>query len=406
VVAPELSANGLLTVEFIGLMGSLFFVAYAVGELVNGFAGDRINPKYMILAGLTLIAASNLAIGLLIEYHVSKFWLIILWVSNGFAQSMLWGPILRLISVDTDDKRYSKMASLLSLSISVGSVVAYVVSALLLDVSLSAVFILPTLLLIMPAAGVIIFFPGKGAVNALKTSSKRVTFFKLLRSPKIALGIAPAFAHGIIKDTVLFWVPVFFATFFSGASKGMFLLYLALPPLMIFAGKLVYPLLYKLCRRREEIVSFLCFFLSGVLLLFLMFFNFPIPVKAVLLSGVLASMAAVNTSMLSIVPLHFRESGNVSMVAGIMDFITYTGAAVSVFILRRYISLESGFKTVVIVLAVSSVVTVAYYILLFIAGRVKDRRKRIAPTPEQTASKNVRVSDAVQINDLKGETAK
>ena len=39
-----------------------------------------------------------------------------------------------------------------------------------------------------------------------------------------------------------------------------------------------------------------------------------------------AAINVINTSMLSMFPLHFAESGNVSSVTGIMDFATYMGA--------------------------------------------------------------------------------
>lgn len=34
--------------EYVGLLSSVCFIFYAFGQLVNGFIGDKIHPKFMI----------------------------------------------------------------------------------------------------------------------------------------------------------------------------------------------------------------------------------------------------------------------------------------------------------------------------------------------------------------------
>ena len=48
IASPVLQAEGIMTVAQIGLMGGVFFLAYSVGQLFNGFLGDIFHPKYMI----------------------------------------------------------------------------------------------------------------------------------------------------------------------------------------------------------------------------------------------------------------------------------------------------------------------------------------------------------------------
>jgi len=59
VVSPQMIESGEFTTEGIGFMSSVYFVTYALGQLVNGAIGDKIKAKYMISFGLILAGISN-----------------------------------------------------------------------------------------------------------------------------------------------------------------------------------------------------------------------------------------------------------------------------------------------------------------------------------------------------------
>lgn len=48
-----------------GLIATGFFAAYGLGQLVNGFAGDRFSPRIMVALGLGASGLVNLAFPLL-----------------------------------------------------------------------------------------------------------------------------------------------------------------------------------------------------------------------------------------------------------------------------------------------------------------------------------------------------
>ena len=50
-VSPQMIEKGFST-EFIGSISSLYFILYAVGQLINGVIGDKIKARYMISLGL------------------------------------------------------------------------------------------------------------------------------------------------------------------------------------------------------------------------------------------------------------------------------------------------------------------------------------------------------------------
>lgn len=67
----------------IGLTGSVFFWVYAVGKLVNGYAGDYLDNRHQVFFGLMVSGAANVAIG-----FVHNIWIIILlWAVNGLRRA-------------------------------------------------------------------------------------------------------------------------------------------------------------------------------------------------------------------------------------------------------------------------------------------------------------------------------
>lgn len=45
VLTPDMLETGRFTKSYIGMLSSSYFVSYAVGQLINGIAGDVLTPK-------------------------------------------------------------------------------------------------------------------------------------------------------------------------------------------------------------------------------------------------------------------------------------------------------------------------------------------------------------------------
>ena len=58
-VTPQMIDGGVER-EFIGLLSSVYFISYAIGQLINGIAGDKVKARYMISFGLILAGAGNI----------------------------------------------------------------------------------------------------------------------------------------------------------------------------------------------------------------------------------------------------------------------------------------------------------------------------------------------------------
>lgn len=51
VSSPEMIGEAFFSKEYVGLLSSVCYIFYALGQLFNGFIGDKAHPKYMLAIG-------------------------------------------------------------------------------------------------------------------------------------------------------------------------------------------------------------------------------------------------------------------------------------------------------------------------------------------------------------------
>jgi sugar phosphate permease len=88
---PQILQETSLTKELLGRMGSAFFFSYGIGQLINGFIGDFVKPKYMVGLGLFLAGLVNCGFPIFQSAMVQT----VLWGVCGLCCSMLWGAPIK-----------------------------------------------------------------------------------------------------------------------------------------------------------------------------------------------------------------------------------------------------------------------------------------------------------------------
>ena len=78
------------------------FITYGAGQIISGLLGDKINPKKLITWGLAASALMNFAVPLC----KSPAGITAVWCVNGFAQALMWPPIVRIFSEYLTPSRY------------------------------------------------------------------------------------------------------------------------------------------------------------------------------------------------------------------------------------------------------------------------------------------------------------
>ena len=320
--SPQMRADGILSTEQLGLMGSVFSVIYACGRLINGALSDRLSPRKMICGGLVLMAAASITISFLPPFPG----LVLLWGVNAYAESMQWSSALHAVSTVYAGPKAKKMTSFLATSVATGNLIGILLSTVLISKgSVKLAFLVPGLLAV--AMAVAAWSVLRQITAPLPVSNgKRTSIGGLFRDRGLQLALIPSLLHGVIKDNVSLFMTAFFVDRYAVdlEASAMFVLFV---PLLGLLGRLVYTPIYQLCRQREHRVSILCFIVCLLASATLLFGGVGPVLAAVCLSLLYAGTSMVNTSMVSIFPLPYAENGNLALVSGIIDFSVYGGAA-------------------------------------------------------------------------------
>ena len=90
---PE-SEGGLgLSGEDVGWILASLKIAYGLGQLINGQLSERFRPRMLLAIGMFGSAVLNVVFGL----GTGFFFLLFVWASNGYCQSLGWTPCMRVI---------------------------------------------------------------------------------------------------------------------------------------------------------------------------------------------------------------------------------------------------------------------------------------------------------------------
>ncbi len=320
---PDLIAGKVLdTVQF-GLLGSIFSTVYAMGRLFNGSLGDKTPPWLMMTVGLGMAGLSNILIGFLPPF----LGIFLLWTSNAYAQSMLWSSVLCVVSAMYDGEIAKKKTSLMVTSVAMGNILSILLNTFLITkFGVEFAFLLPggiTLLL-----GVGVFFATRNIHPETKTEKSHLSLWKLLKNKGVLSMGVPAIMHGVMKENISLWMTAFVVSrYMVDLSTSSY--YILLIPVIGFVGRVLYPMAFKVCRYRENLVSMIGFMVCIVASALLCFGRLGVLTAVILLSLIYTAVSMINTSILSIFPLQYLKTGNVASVSGVMDFATYLGGGIS-----------------------------------------------------------------------------
>ena len=121
---PDLREGLHLSSQDVGLLGSGFFLSYALGQLISGHLGDRISPRKLVLYGMLLSTAMNLIFGSVAIWSV----MFLAWTINGFFQSTGWAPILKLLSSWHSPEQSRKVAGIYATSYVAGNALTWILT--------------------------------------------------------------------------------------------------------------------------------------------------------------------------------------------------------------------------------------------------------------------------------------
>ncbi len=317
---PSLVEAGILNTVQIGILGGAFSAMFALGRLINGVLSDKAPPYAMISVGLVICAISNIIVGFFPPF-VGIF---LLWSANAYAQSMLWGSMISVMSNIYDERTAKKRTALLSTSVAAGSIISILFCTWLITrFGTKYAFIVPGLITLV--LGVAVLFTMRD-VKPCASDKKHLSFFQLLARRELQIISIPSFIHGILKENISLWMTVYIIdTYAIDLSTSSY--YLLLIPAFGFVGRVAHQVFYRFCNENEHTVSLIGFALCTVFSLLLGIVKGTPLFAIICLTAIYAAASLINTSFLSVYPHRYRHEGNVSSVGGVIDFVTYLGAA-------------------------------------------------------------------------------
>lgn len=360
--APALKELSVLNTAQIGTLGSVFSVVYACGRLLSGKIADRTAPWKIICAGLLLCGGSNLLLSLLPVYPA----FLILWSINAFAQSMLWGPILRVLSSIYPQDIAQKRASYMGTAVALGNMLAIVLhNTLIAHLGVQWVFRFPGFMTLILCVLIAMATRRIAPSHAAKSGG----LFAPLRQRQLRQMLLPAVIHGVMKDNISLWMTVYVMDQF-GVDLNNSAYFILLIPALGFIGRLLAPYLYRLSRSAERpllVGSYSVCILCSALLI-------TLPISAFWAVGYLSliymAVSVMNACFLAFYPMQYAKDGLVASVSGLMDFATYLGTGLSAIVFGFLIDL-AGYWSMFAVWGILSLTATAILLYHHSKERVK-----------------------------------
>jgi len=323
---PQMLLSGFAE-SYIGAAGSAFFTFYAIGQLINGFIGDRIKARYMLSGGLLLAAISFFAF-----YRLSMSQgetAIILYGLTGFFLSMIYAPMTRVIAENTEPVYATRCVVGLTFSSFFGSPLAGV-CALLMTWQLTFVcgsFAL--LLMALVCFFSFLAFEKKGVIRERMGEKGEKAKFdaKVLFKRNILKFTVIVALTGVVRTSVVFWMPTYISQhldFSPEVSASIF----TVATLAISATTFIAVFLYERLRRNMTLTMRILLGCAAIFFLLCFMFRNPVINILCLVLAIMSSNGA-DSMIWNQYCVSLSDTGMVSTATGFLDFISYMSAAVS-----------------------------------------------------------------------------
>lgn len=322
-----------------GLVSTMFFFAYGVGQFVHGIFCNKYSEKYVIPAVLAVSSIINLLVFFGIDFEIYKY----LWLLNGCCLSVLWPFLVRILSKYLSGKAVPRGIVILSSSATVGYCFIYLFSAIFSALNAYKVsFLFSSLFLIATGIIWVVVYNRFGLskmgikldsekTEAVKTSiptgsksAKDAAFILLL----IAMSIY-AVTTNTIKDGLHVWVPSVLKDSFELPESMSTFLSLTLSIFGMFAAMLSVKIHAKVKNYLLE-VELIAILAGGLVLAIIGLIGTGHLILTLICFGAVALLMHTCCSTLTgIAPMELKDKIDSGALAGILNGSCYVGSVIA-----------------------------------------------------------------------------
>ena len=307
-------------------------VFYGAGQLISGYLGDKIKPKYLIACGLFTTALMNL----LLPFCKSVPLLATVWSINGLAQAMMWPPIVRILTCTfSDGDDYKKATVDISNSSQLATVLLYLLATVCtMFSSWKVVFLGASVLAAAVAVMTLVLMPDVQGLQTVKKTEEKNSYEEKKdggKFPFVILGLImlAIVLQGMMRDGVADWLPTYLENEFEISSSLAILLGVAPPVFAVLCFEFV-SYLSRTMIKNELAFAGTIFSLGFVCSCALSFFSSSsVALSTILSTLVTGSMHGVNLILICLIPPYFKNTGRISLISGVLNCCTYVGSALS-----------------------------------------------------------------------------
>ncbi|MBR2405806.1 MAG: MFS transporter [Clostridia bacterium] len=325
-VSPQMIELGVLPTEKVGTLSSAFFITYAIGQLINGSIGDKIKTKYMICFGLALAGVCNLLFAWFVHLPLAAY---AAYGMTGFFLAMIYGPMVKLVAENIDPIYVARCSLGYNFSSFFGSPLA---GLLAVNLTWNTAFSVSSAVLIIMAVICFTVFHQMERHGIIRYGQYRKPKgsgggVKVLIKHRIIKFIFISIITGVVRTTVVFWLPTYLSQHLGFASDTAALLF-TVSTLIISAAAFLAIFIYERLNRNIDTTLLLSFSVAAVA--FLLVYLLPHPAANIACMIVAITSSNCAASMLwNIYCPSLRDTGMVSGATGFLDFVGYMSAAIS-----------------------------------------------------------------------------
>lgn len=324
VATPELLLNGSFTEAGVGLLSSTYMIFYAGGQLVNGFLGDIISPRWMILTGIGL---GGVAV-IVFPFFSQDVLRIVCFAVLGFGLSMVRGPLMKIISESTAPRQ----ARLICVFFSFASFAGPLIASLF-------VLALPVRYAFVASGAVAIFIVLLTTLALTHMQKKEIITFRPIKTKSIS-SILEVFRienfgfYAVVAclveisgAAVTFWIPTYLSVhlgFDTQVANFVFSAISVCRSCMPFISLMI----FNVTGERALPLMRIGFSLSAIFFFLMQVVSNPIG-NIVLMLIALMSMSLTSAMLWSIYIPGLGKTGRASSANGVIDCTGYIAAALA-----------------------------------------------------------------------------
>ena len=307
------------------------FVAYGAGQLISGYFGDRIQPKYLIAGGLITTAAMNI----LIPFCGNNILMTVVWTINGLAQAFMWPPLVKLMADKMNMEDYTRGTVRVNWGASIGTIIVYLGSAALVAwIAWQSVFFASAALAVI---GLIAWWFLCPTVDLKQDKQDTAPASAAPKRPLILMIclLGAIVMMGILRDGVDTFMPVYIDEKYHLGDAISILAGVAMPIFALICQQLAGILFNKVFKDAIRSAFFIFIFgaLAATALYFVNLFGGNVILSVLLLAMLTGCMHGVNMNLICILPPILAGNGKVSAVSGLLNSFTYVGSAISMYVI-------------------------------------------------------------------------